>query len=97
MLDMVKLVKEFMLIIDRGMEPVIKFPLKASLVKYIKFPMEVDKDPVTLFLVRSKVTTEKLLLQVTPNQPLMHGSPINQFVELIQVPPLVKLKKSLRA
>ena len=83
--------KEFMLVIDKGIDPLIPFPLKANLTKYNKFPIEVDIDPMTLLLVRDKLTTAKLLSQVTPNQPLMHGSPISQFAELIQLPPLVEL------
>ena len=85
------MVKEFMLVNDNGIEPIIPFLLKAILTKYSKLPMEFDKDPMTLLLVRSKLTTAKLLSQVTPNQPLKHGSPVNQFVELIQLPPLVEL------
>ena len=77
-LDMVKLAKKFILEIDEGIEPVIPFPLNASLVKLIKFPMEF-KVPTTLLLHKSKATIAKLLSHVTPNQLLTHGSPISQF------------------
>ena len=80
-----------MLEIEEGMEPVIPFPPRANLFKYFKFPMVVGKGPVTLFLVKLRPKTERLVSQRTPNQPFKHGSPLFQFVELIQLPPLVEM------
>ena len=88
--DNVKLVKNVILVTDTGIEPVTPLPLKANLARYCKVPIELGNGPMTLLLVRSKVTIPKPLLQVTPNQPLIQGSPINQFVELIQLPPFVE-------
>ena len=76
---------------EEGMEPVTLFPCKDNRIKYFKFPMELGKVPTTLLLVRSKLTTAKILLHVTPNQPFVHGSPISQFAEFVHLSPLVEL------
>ena len=91
MLDKVRLVNKVILEREEGIEPVILFPLRANLFKYIKFPIVVDMVPVTLFPVKSRPKTVKLASQTTPNQLFEHGSPMFQFVDLIQFLPFVEL------
>ena len=91
MLDKDRLVRKAILEIEEGIEPVIPFPLKANRFKYFKFPMVVDISPTTLFPVKSRPKTERLVSQNTPNQPLVHGSPRFQFKDVIQLPPFVEL------
>ena len=79
LLDNVKLVKDPRLEIEEGIEPVTPFPPIANLVKKIKFPIEFGKGPRTLLLVRSSLNTERLVSQVTPNHPFLHGSANSQF------------------
>ena len=79
LLDNIKLVNNVIVETDEGIEPVIPFPLKANLVRYIKFPMVTDKGPAKLLLVRFKPITERLASQVTPNHRFAQGSPIVQL------------------
>ena len=88
--DKVRLVNKVMLERVAGIEPVILFPLKANLFKYVKYPMDVGTGPMTLFPVKSRPTTDKLASQTTPNQPFKHGSPLFQFVDLIHLHPFVQ-------
>ena len=88
--DRSTVVKEGIPTTDAGMEPMIPFPFMINLVKYCKFPIEFGRDPMTLLLARFKPNTVKLASQVTPNQRFIQGSPIFQFVELIQFPPFVR-------
>ena len=66
--DRSTVVKEGNETMDEGMEPMIPFPFKVNLVKYCKFPMEVGRGPMTLFLGKFKPNTVKLASQITPNQ-----------------------------
>ena len=90
MLESVKIVRDCILRKDAGIGPVTPFPPKANWVKNPRFPMELGKGPTTLLLVRSRPTIENPVLQETPYQLLIHGSPISQFAELFQATPFVE-------